>query len=374
MRQRAIILFILAFWLGAAGPARAEEELVERYYTMIDDRGKVICRTAHRVTPGDEYLAADNRLYRVERLEGETARVRFVRRARLGLAGVKPAWKAWFSALWAVWAGKRQVQADEKRAIAIFHTHSDESYVPTDGKSSIKAGGGIYKVGSAMAQKLREQEIEVIHDKTPHDPHDAMSYERSRRTAAKLLEKRPVCLIDIHRDAVPRDEYAESINNTEVTKVQLVVGRQNPNRSANEAFAKQIKAAVDKKYPGLIKGIFYGKGKYNQDLAPRLILLEVGSHTNSREAAERGAAIFAAAARDVLYNAGRGAVGGPMRRGSYTALFWLLGIAAAGVVLFLLLNGGALSRLGGNLKQEFAGVGVEDRSDDGSDSSPDDPG
>lgn len=63
-----------------------------------------------------------------------------------------------------------------------------------------------------------------------------------------------------------------------------------------------------------------------------------------------------------------------MRRGSYTALFWLLGIAAAGVVLFLLLNGGALSRLGGNLKQEFAGVGVEDRSDDGSDSSPDDPG
>ena len=341
---------------------------------MIDDRGKVICRTAHRVTPGDEYLAADNRLYRVERLEGETARVRFVRRARLGLAGVKPAWKAWFSALWAVWAGKRQVQADEKGPSPSFIPTAMSPMYQRMANPVLKQVVGYIRLGVPWPKNSVNRRLRSFTTKHPTTPHDAMSYERSRRTAAKLLEKRPVCLIDIHRDAVPRDEYAESINNTEVTKVQLVVGRQNPNRSANEAFAKQIKAAVDKKYPGLIKGIFYGKGKYNQDLAPRLILLEVGSHTNSREAAERGAAIFAAAARDVLYNAGRGAVGGPMRRGSYTALFWLLGIAAAGVVLFLLLNGGALSRLGGNLKQEFAGVGVEDRSDDGSDSSPDDPG
>ena len=52
-----------------------------------------------------------------------------------------------------------------------------------------------------------------------------------------------------------------------MTKVQIVLGRTNPNLKANEAFAKQVKAVVDKKYPGLIKGIFYGDGKYNQDLS-----------------------------------------------------------------------------------------------------------
>ena len=39
--------------------------------------------------------------------------------------------------------------------------------------------------------------------KTPHDPHDAMAYDRSRRTAAELLKKNPIALLDIHRDAVP---------------------------------------------------------------------------------------------------------------------------------------------------------------------------
>lgn len=369
MKRWATILSLLVFYLCSASTVRAENELEGRYFSLINAKDQVICRTARHVTPGDEYLASDNRLYRVERVYGDTARVRFVRQETVSLVESKSVWATWFSALRAVLAGERKVQTNEKRPIAIFHTHTDESYVPTEGKSSIKAGGGIYKVGSAMTQKLRQQGANVIHDRTPHDPHDAMAYDRSRRTAVKLLEKRPICLLDIHRDAVPRDEYAENINNTEVTKVQMVVGRQNPNRSANDAFAKQIKATVDKKHPGLVKGIFYGKGKYNQDLAPRLMLLEVGSHTNSREAAERGVAIFAAAAQDVLYNAGRGVVGGPIRRGSYRALFWVLGLAGAGVVIFFLMNGGALSRLGSNFKREFAGV--KDKPEGGSDDSPD---
>ena len=43
----------------------------------------------------------------------------------------------------------------------------------------------------------------------------------------------------------------------------------------------------------MIKGIFIAKGNYNQDLAPRSILIEVGTHTNSLEAANNGASVFA---------------------------------------------------------------------------------
>ena len=45
--------------------------------------------------------------------------------------------------------------------------------------------------------------------------------------------------------------------------------------------------------PMLVKGIYYGRGNYNQDLGPRTLLIEVGAHTNSRIRAERGAAMFA---------------------------------------------------------------------------------
>ena len=151
--------------------------------------------------------------------------------------------------------------------MAIYHTHSAESYVPTDGRSSIRGNSGIFKVGESLGQALQKRGVNVIHDKTSHEPHDAMAYDRSRRTAVELLKKNPIALIDLHRDAVPADEYAGEINNTSVTKAQLVVGRQNPNMKANEAFAYQLKSVVDKKYPGFIKGIFYADGKYNQDLA-----------------------------------------------------------------------------------------------------------
>jgi stage II sporulation protein P len=346
-----LLLFVLAIPI-----VHGEEERGEGYYSLINEQGEVICRTGHKTHVGDEYLTADDHLYRVERVEGDIARVRFVKNRTKGEVGANSLWDNWFFALKGILIGQKRVQTDGARPIAIYHTHTDESYVPTDGKSSIEGKGGIFQVGEALTQRLRKDGVKVVHNKTPHDPHDAMAYDRSRRTAVELLKKRPVALIDVHRDAVPAEEYADNINNTEVTKIQLVVGRQNPNRSASEGFARQIKDTVNKKHPGMVKGIFFGKGKYNQDLAPRLILVEVGSHTNSREAAERGAVIFASAAQEVLYNRGRGAQGGRVQKGAFKSLYWILGLAVFGVVVYLLLNSGALNKLGKNAKEEFAGA------------------
>jgi stage II sporulation protein P len=73
----------------------------------------------------------------------------------------------------------------------------------------------------------------------------------------------------------------------------LVVGRQNQNRNATQSYAKQIKAAADSKYKGLIRGIFIAQGNYNQDIMPRSMLVEVGTESNSRGAAEKSIAYFA---------------------------------------------------------------------------------
>ncbi len=85
-----------------------------------------------------------------------------------------------------------------------------------------------------------------------------------------------------------------------MTKVRLVVGRQNPNREANLELAKNIKAIADEQYPGLVKGIFNARGNYNQDIGPRTILLEFGTHETSLDEAIRStkfvAEMFPAAA------------------------------------------------------------------------------
>lgn len=329
-------LFLLIY---VSVPTMAEVERSDGYFTLVDGEGRTICRTAHQVEVGDEYLTADNILYRVEEVDEDTAHVRFVERVKLNSSASSLFSRVWrgisrrFSS-----AREFMAQGEKKRPVAIYHTHSDESYIPTEGRSSVKYSGGIFQVGETLARALKERGIPVIQDKTPHDPHDAMAYDRSRRTAVDLLKQNPVAVLDIHRDAVPRGEYTDEVNNTTVSKIQLVVGRQNPNQGANDAFARQLKEAVDRRYPGLVKGIFYGEGKYNQDLAPRLILVEIGTHTNTREEAERGAAIFASAAEEVLAQpqTTNRAVGG----GAGRSLGWIIGLLVAGVAIFLLLNGG----------------------------------
>lgn len=348
MKRWVLILTIMILALIGVGNARAEMELDGKYVTLKDNKGKIIARTAHQVSIGDEYLNSDNQLYRVVRVKGEVATVRLVRKERLE-AESGTGLRALINNL-----SQMRAEVGDKGPIAVYHTHSDESYVPTDGKSSQKGNGGIFKVGEALTKAFERNGVPVVHDKSAHDPHDAMSYDRSRRTAAQLLKKRPSCILDIHRDAVPREEYSKIINGQGVTKVQLVVGRENPNFKANNDFAKKVKAIVDRKYPGFIKGIFYGTGKYNQDLGPRTLLLEFGTHTNNRESAERGAAIFAEAASDVLYGA---AGAGFVNRGSLRSLFWIIAAVVGGIGLFLLLNREGLKDIG----KEFTGAVGEER-------------
>lgn len=350
-KGQTTLCLILLLMAALSLPAGAEREREDGYYTLVDEEGRTICRTAHEVRKGDQYLTADNKLYEVEEVKEDTAHLKLVRQVDLEAAVAPSLLSRIAETIAGLFTREEYVQGDN-RPVAIYHTHSDESYVPTDGRASIQGSGGIIQVGDSLAQTLRERGVNILHDKTPHDPHDAMAYDRSRRTAVELLKKNPIALIDLHRDAVPADEYAGEVNNTAVTKAQLVIGRQNPNMKANEAFAYQVKAVVDKKYPGLIKGIFYGDGKYNQDLAPRMLLVEMGAHTNSREEAERGAAIFASAAQEVLTRAGASnrAVG----RGAASSALWIVGLALAGVAVYFVLNGGL-----GRIRSEAGGGGPE---------------
>ena len=160
-----------------------------------------------------------------------------------------------------------QKQSDDKGHIAIYHTHSDESYIPTDGTESIPGDGGVFKVGSILSEKLNSLGVGVEHDTRSHEPHDSEAYRRSRRTAVKLLQTNPSAIIDLHRDGVPDpDFYTGEIYGVPVSKIRLVVGRQKPNMNANYDLAKRLKGHLDDKYPGLVKVIIIGKCDYNQDL------------------------------------------------------------------------------------------------------------
>jgi len=326
-----------------------ETEREKGFYSFKDEDGRIIHQTALPVYVGDEYIAEDNKRYRVTRIEGDDAFMKFVGMEQLAY---NPAWDEPATVNTAT-GGKKG------KLFGVYHTHSDEAYVPTDGKPSIYGKGSIMKVGSAYSQALKSEGQDVIHSTRPHDPHDANAYHRSRRTAMELMRQGADVLVDVHRDAVPPDVYSKTLNGKKITQVKLVVGRRNPKMGANMQFAKQIKAYADKHKPGLIEGIFIAKGNYNQDLSNRAILIEVGSHTNPRERAEAGAELFSDIIPRVIGTpvTGTGKVaGGEQKRpgqggtfgvtpgvdkGSWASVGWILGILVVGGIIFLLVSTGS---------------------------------
>ena len=277
-----ILLLALLFSGTAVGRARDEAE-GGTWYTLIDEQGNVILETGDPVHTGDVYITAENERYVVQQVEDRTGICRYEGQEampvlpppvqRQGLLG----------------------DGEKPPVIGIYHTHDDESYVPSDGTESIRGDGGIYDVGAVLKDELEKMGFEVLYSEAKHDPHDVNAYNRSRETAASLMREGGDILIDVHRDAVPPENYETEVDGEAATKIKLVVGQSNPNEQRNMEFAKTVKAAMDETAPGLSAGIYEGRGDYNQDLTPQAILIEVGAHTNRKEEAEKGAVAFARA-------------------------------------------------------------------------------
>lgn len=350
--NKRIVFFVICLLVLSTSCVQAAAE-GSTCFNMFDEQGQLVYQTGWKVGVGDQFLTADNKRYEVMSVTGTTVQARYLE--TMNLAEVFPG----HTSIWA-WLQPSIVYAAQGGKVAIYHTHSDESYVPTDGKDSIYGAGGVYKVGDAFAQALQADGMEVIHSDARHDPHDDMAYERSRRTVIDLLKQQPDAVFDVHRDSAPPEVYKATIDGQDVSKVQLVVGKYGPTGKQIEDYALQLKSVADNQHPGLVKGIFFAKGgDYNQDLHPRSMLLEVGSQANDRPSAEHGIALFADVLPTVLGKSGANGVSGASGMGTATtgmsgsmkSMGILIGLLVMGVVAFLFISTGSLKEAGGKLKQ-----------------------
>ncbi|WP_026485550.1 stage II sporulation protein P [Caldanaerobius polysaccharolyticus] len=337
------------------GKAFADNMEKEGYYTVYEEgTDKVVFRISWDLTKGDNYLSSDNSYYEITRVDKKSKKAfaKFIKKVDLPQIEEKLS----------------QVNvANVPRVVGIYSTHSDESYIPSDGAASIYGHGGIYDVDAALASSLRKKGIKVIFDRTLHLPHDAYAYARSRRTALRLLKEGAGAILDIHRDAAPKEDYIRTINGTPATGVRLVVGKASTNMAANQQLAYKMKAIADKKSPGLVKDIFFGSGDYNQGLTPRSILIEFGTDTHTKERAIKAADMYADVISAVFFgdtSKKPTALGGitrttpSERRAAGTGIFAAVIVAVVAVVGFVLISMGYGKELGSKLskfvREEFS--------------------
>ncbi len=311
----------------------AEEAAEGKNYHIVSEEGESLTYLSFAPDVGDEYVAGDNRHYKVTAVDHTTLT------ARAHLEGDYPMPDVqWLK------EDARPVSA-VRRAVALYCTHSDESYEPTDGKSSDEKRGGIYDVAESFKKALEEEGITVYYSDETHHPHDAGAYRRSRATAVNLVEQGVDAVMDIHRDGIEDPaSYEETVDGQEMTQVRLLVGRSNQNAAANKAFAAQIKAVGDEMYPGLIKDIYMGKGTYNQDLLPQAVLLEFGTYTNDKEDVLSSTGHMAEVMNKTLYGGVSGAapaVEKEENKGIWKGLLVLIALAAGGAAVYAFVSTGS---------------------------------
>ena len=356
MIRKLALLCAWALCLMPAVAARAESD-GDCVYTLTDRAGGILTQRGGRMYVGDEYIAGDDAEYRVVAVNEETC---------TAVAEPVESDAQAFARTTAQDAGQGN---SGKKRIAMYSTHSDESYVPGDGDSSKWENAGIYDVGDSLKAALEKKGIDVEYSHETFLPHDADAYTRSRRTAEELLKQGPDALLDIHRDAVPAQQYETEVDGEDISKVRLFVGRSNPNAAVNKAFARQIKAEADRMYPGLVKDIFIGKGNYNQELYPHALLLEFGTHEIEKDKAIEATGYMAEVLSSVLYGDGARAEGGAQAQAKPVAkgIGWTLGLALLAAAVYALLATGSPSGAWHKLKRrasELTGGLIGDRSRD----------
>ena len=195
---------------------------------------------------------------------------------------------------------KPDIKIDNKK-ILIFHTHSCESYTPSEKYNYTQTGNfrttdlnySVVRVGTELENRLKEHNMDVMHNKDYHDyPSYNGSYTRSLKTVETIVKNDPSDIIfDIHRDAIgSRSDYAPTvkIGEDECAQIMFVVGTNNgglwhPNWNENLKFAVKVQQKAEEMYPGLFKTMMVTKSRYNQHAGKYASILEVGATGNTLE-------------------------------------------------------------------------------------------
>ena len=140
----------------------------------------------------------------------------------------------------------------------------------------------------------------MIHDRTLHDAvsyNDA--YNNSYNSIKRYLEKYPTIsfVLDVHRDAI-QDSNGQQYKlvtreDTRVAQCSLVMGVAHDGWQDNLQLALAVQHKLNTMSPTLMRPIATRGYRYNQQLCPGSLLVEIGAAGNSLDEAIMGARYFA---------------------------------------------------------------------------------
>lgn len=197
--------------------------------------------------------------------------------------------------------------------VLIVHTHATESYTSVPGEvytesadyRTLDKGYNMIAIGDALAARLEAAGIGVIHDRQLHDyPSYNGSYANARESVQSILEENPEIsmVLDLHRDAAASGnsqmDTSAQVDGEESAQLMIVVGTDagglhHPNWEDNLSLALKLQTQLEETHPGLCRPIDLCNERFNEDLSPGALLVEVGAAGNTRTEALTAAGALA---------------------------------------------------------------------------------
>ncbi len=219
---------------------------------------------------------------------------------------------------------KRKVQASVDKnqpAVLIYHTHTSETYELLDrdfytnerSTRSENTAENMVRVGEEICKVLEKNGYKTIHDKTVYDETLSGAYDRARENITKILKENPSIqvVLDIHRDSIymkdgTRIKTVSQIGGEKVAQIMITTGCEDgnvtdfPNWEKNLTFALNLQQSLVREAPSLMRPLNLAGRKYNMDLIPCALHIEIGTDANTLTEAVNSATIFGEALSKLL--------------------------------------------------------------------------
>ncbi|AYV66575.1 MULTISPECIES: stage II sporulation protein P [Niallia] len=208
---------------------------------------------------------------------------------------------------------KAPVTTPKNKTVLVYNTHNLEAYLPLlknaneNEAVSSDERANVVGLSNKLSSILQDEGIGVQLDKTNINQklldrgwNFFSSYAVSKEVVETAVSenKHLNYLIDIHRDSARKKTTSATIDGKSYAKLLFIIGNANKGYEKNQEFAKKLHAELQKKYPGISRGVFLkgkeeGNGVYNQNFSDRAILLEVGGIDNTQGELNRSIEAFA---------------------------------------------------------------------------------
>ena len=203
--------------------------------------------------------------------------------------------------------------------VLLYSTHATESYtkmrenyIESAAYRTLDPKYNVLCLGAALKAELEGRGIETIQDETLHDyPSYNAAYNHSRRSVRQYQKDTPslALILDLHRDAADTASgqlrTLANIEGASAAQIMLVVGTDarlsNPDWQENLSLALKLQALLERISPGITRPTCLRPQRFNQDLSPGCLLIEIGGAGNTHEEALAAVPVLAQAIGELLY-------------------------------------------------------------------------